>query len=325
MKNKLLILTTLCALLFSCKKSSVNVDSPGPVTDSAAMQSVSFNLSGFSGGTEPLSSTQKTVNAIAVSALKDQVKYLYYFAYAVDVNTAITLKKKIVQKSTDAGFGTIKDVLPSGKYKIYFFGGQAEGDAKLVNKNTGAGPLEPIFYYKDSVIHESFWKKMDLVVNSTKDTSVVLTRAVSKITVKLTDAIPQEAATIKMHITDFPIGYDLDLGNGEPRGRYSDEYYPTKTFTYVLNSGDKGKTNYTISEFVWPFAFADITIDSYNGAGALISSKKLPKNFNDVLINVKRNTNYIFTGKLYQSTNTFTVSADTTWNAPITKPFSVNN
>lgn len=312
-------------MLFSCKKSAnSDIASPTAAIDHSKTQAVSFNLSGFTGGSEPLSSHSRTVNAMGVTALKDQVKYLYYFAYAVDVNTAITLQKKIVQKSTDPGFGTIKDVLPSGKYTIYFFGGQAEGDAKLVNKNTGAGPLEPIFYYKDSTVNESFWKKLDITVNAPKDTSVVLTRAVSKVTVKLTDAIPADAATIKMLITDFPVGFDLNLGNGEPRGRYSDEYYPTKTFTYNLKSTDKGKSNYTFNEFVWPFAFADITIESYNSAGTLIASKKLPKNFNDVLIEVKRNTNYIFTGKLYQNADTFTITADTTWNVPITKPFGIN-
>lgn len=325
MKNKLLVLTALCAVLFSCKKNSTgDIGAPGGGTDSATMQSVSFQLAGFSGSTEPLSATKKTVNALGASALKDEVKYLYYFAYAVDINTAISLTKKIVQKSTDPGFGTIKDVLPSGKYQIYFFGAQTEGDIQLVNKNTGAGSLEPVFYYKDSKIHESYWKKINLVVNATKDTSIVLSRAVSKITVKITDAIPQEAASIKMYLKDFPIGFDVDLGNGEPRGRYSDEYYPTKVYTYLLNNTDKGKTNFTFSELVWPYAFPDITIESYDSSGAVISSKTLPKNLYDTYTSLKRNTNHIYTGNLYHNTNKFTVTADTTWNTPITKPFSLS-
>jgi hypothetical protein len=315
--KKYLILIATAIIFFSCKKENTGT----MVSDSPALSKtlypVAFNFSAFES-----TGTKTATNALSTTALKDQIKYLRYFVFSGSIDPRIELVpvKRKTQKSTDPNFGNITDSLPPGQYSIFFVGAQAPGDVSMERKFTTDSYGHPIFYYNNSSIYDTFNKQVDLVVSAPVNQSVVLTRVTTKITIKFTDIMPANATTVKVSFENFPLGADLLSNSGDPHAHWEiGELYPTKSFSFPVNSSDKGKAGFTLSTLVWPFFYPTINIDCFGLNGELIAHKELSR----VIPELHANTNYIFSGKLFDQNSHFTITINDQWNTPVNVPFSL--
>jgi hypothetical protein len=314
-----LILIAVAVIFFSCKKENAGTIVNDKPAVAKTLYPVGFNFSVFEATGVKISQT--ATNSLSTLALKDQIKYLHYFVYSGSIDPRIELVpvKQKTQKSTDANFGNITDSLPAGQYSIFFVGAQAPGDVSMERKFTTDLYGHPIFYYNNSSIYDTFNKRVDLVISAPVNQPVVLTRVTTKITIKFTDIMPSNAAKIKVSFEDFPLGADLLYNTGDHHAHWElGEVYPTATFSFPVNSSDKGKTGFTLSTLVWPH-YLTINIDCFGLNGELIAHKKLTKIIPDILAN----TNYIFSGKLFDQNSHFSVNINDEWNAPVNIPFSL--
>ena len=315
MKNKVILLMAVCAAVCSCKKESGNYGKINkPAVSPGKLYTVGFNLSQFTSNV-----SKQAVNAVGVTSLRDQIKYLQYFVDtgAFNENNVVKPYKQITQKSTDPNFGMISDKLPAGDYIIYLVGGQAPANVKYERKTAAQLYGDPIFYYNNSSIYDTYFKEIILTVSGAVNQSVILTRAISEIAVKITDPLPQQAATIKLSFVDFPRGFDLHWGIGDPHEHDIIDPYPTAHFSFPVKSIDKGKAGFTVSTPVWPFFYPTISIDCLDVNGKIIGHKEIS------YADIKINTKYTFSGKLFDKNTGFNVDLDTKWDTPINVPFSI--
>ncbi|MFA6087089.1 hypothetical protein [Mucilaginibacter sp.] len=313
MKKYLLLIMTVAIIFFSCKKENADKIVTDNPTLSKTLYPVVFNFS-------VLQTNGVKTNSLSTLALKDQIKYLHYFVFSGPFEPINELKpfKQKTQKSTDQNFGNITDSLPAGQYSIFFVGAQALGNVSMERKIATDLYGVPIFYYNNSSIYDTFNKRLDLIVSAPVNQAVELTRITTKITIKLTDQMPANAATIKVSFEDFPVGADLLLNIGNHRPHSDIDPYPTATFSFPVNDDDKGKTGFTLSTLVWPHFYPTISIDCIGLNGELIAHKELSR----AIPQLNANTNYIFSGKLF-SQSAFSITINDEWNAPVNVPFSL--
>jgi hypothetical protein len=317
--KKYLILMATAIILFSCKKENAGTiaNNNPALSKSETLYPVGFNYSLFE-----VTGIKTVTNSLNTSALKDQIKYLRYFVYSGSTYPRIELVpvKQKTQKSTDPNFGKITDSLPAGEYSIFFVGAQAPGHVITERKYTNDISGHPIFYYNNSSIYDTFNKHVNLVISAPVNRSVVLARVTTNITIKFTDIMPSNATTVKVSFANFPLGADLLKNAGDPHAQWElGELYPTKTFSFPVNSSDKSKTGFTLSTLVWPFFYPTISIDCFGLNGELIAHKELSK----VIPELHANTNYIFSGELFDDKSHFTVTVNDQWNPPVDVPFSL--
>ncbi|MEN0055313.1 MAG: hypothetical protein AAGC65_16680 [Mucilaginibacter sp.] len=320
MKNKITLLTAMVMLLFACKKESgvkTTTDAKTPKKSYA----VGFNVSGF---TE--SSTSLSTNAVATkttAALKDQIKFLYYYIFTQDVNGVYTEVSRRVQKSTDSNFGSIKDTLEAGHYSVYIVGTQAPGHYEFEYKSSALYE-DQIFYYDDKSVYETFYKTMPLDVNGTSTQAVELKRVVSELTVKITDPLPANAKTLRLSFEDYSGGLDLNQGVGEAHPHFQWDPWPTATVSFPIKSTDIGKSGFTVDRYLWQYGYPNVIIDCLDAAGKVIATKSLPKNYINIYVRFLNNTHYTYSGALFNDNVTnFNVTLDDKWNTPVTGTFSL--
>jgi hypothetical protein len=312
--KKYLILIATAIIFFSCKKENAGkIVNDNPAL-SKTLYPVGFNFS-------VLQTNGVKTNSLNTLALKDQIKYLHYFVYSgpTDPRLELVPVKQKTQKSTDQNFGYVTDSLPAGQYSIFLVGAQAPGDVSMERKFTTDLYGHPIFYYNNSSIYDTFNKRLDLVISAPVNQSVELTRVTTQITIKFTDIMPSNADKVKVSFEDFPLGADLLFNAGNNHAHWElGEVYPTATFSFPVNSSDKGKTGFTLSTLVWPH-YLTINIDCFGLNGELIAHKKLTKIFPQI----KANTNYIFSGELFSQQSNFSVTINNEWNTPVNIPFTL--
>lgn len=319
MKNKITLLAAMVMLLFACKKES----GTKPPTNAATPKksyAIGFNVSGFSESSTSL--TTNAVNAKTTAALKDQIKFLYYFIFTRDENGTYTEVSKGVQKAADANFGTIKDTLEAGHYSVYFVGTQAPGHYEF-KFETSAIYADPIFYYDDKSVYETFHNAMQLDVSGTSTQAIVLKRVVAEISVKVTDPLPANAKTLRLSFGDYPQGLDLNMGVGEARPHSQFEFRDTAKVSFPISVANVGKAGFTVDKYVWQSAYFGIVVDCLDASGKVIATKTLPKNLVDIYTQLLNNTHYTYSGVLFGNTNSFSVSLDDKWNTPVNSTFTL--
>jgi hypothetical protein len=322
----------ICIVVSSCKKDSTqNLISPPEV--STKLHEVSFTVPGFESTTQNLSTNSAGVSAL----LKDQIKYLHLVIYKdrgiVEEpqfeqfpQFAAGPVKDIIQKSTDANFGTFKASLSDGQYWFYIVGDQLAGKISEERTNGHGGYWTLPFYHLDNALLTSgiYFGGFDTLIKAPISKAITLKRMVSKLTIRITDAIPANAAKFVLTLTDYPPAFDLYSGNGRFHG--TEDLFDSAVFSYNISSSQIGKSNFEFSTIVLPyqsFYTSEITLDCVDNMGHIINHKVLPSKGGDV-IRIERNTNYIYTGALFTKAAQFTVSLDTKWNAPVNIPFSVS-
>ncbi|NCD72381.1 FimB/Mfa2 family fimbrial subunit [Mucilaginibacter agri] len=301
MKSKLLLLAILATFFVSCQKASIDEGGSTPV---GKLYPVGFNVWEFR---DTASVVTNSVSTKSINALKDQIDYLQYYVFKKETSGNYVLVKQQIQKSTDVNFGTITDSLPANHYYVYFVGCQAPGHMEMKTKATGVAL--PIFYYNDNVIYDTFYAAAEIDLNGTLTKTILLSRVVAKVQVKLDDILPQEATAFRMSFTDYPLGLDMTTGIGELRAQSETALRSTKIFQLLLSSADKVSSGLTYSALVWAYDYPSITIGCINAKSVVLASKVLPKNRFGLYIRLENNMQYNYSGALF-GTQSFGISTN---------------
>ena len=176
----------------------------------------------------------------------------------------------------------------------------------------------PIFD-PDGIIYDTFNKQVNLTITDQVKQSVELTRITALITFKFTDIMPANADRIDVSFENFPPGANLLNNQGRFPAPGEDELYPTQTFSYPVNDTDWGKAGFTLSTYVWPYPFYNISIDCIGRNDELIAHKEVSGIRQEYLANKE----YIFSGKLLDQQANFNVTINDKWNPPVNVPFSL--
>jgi len=332
MRNIYLSCIAICIVVSSCKKDSTQKLISSPEV-STKLHAVSFTVPGFESTTQNLSTNSAGGSAL----LKNQIKYLHLVIYKDRrvvtepefeqyPQFAAGPVKDIIQKSTDANFGTFKESLSEGQYWFFIVGDQLAG--KIFGETTnGHGVYWTLpYYHLDNALLTSgiYFGGFDTLINAPINKAITLKRMISKLTVRITDAIPANAAKFILTLTDYPPAFDLLNGDGRYHG--IDDPFDNAHFSYNISKSQIGKSNFEFSTIVLPYRSyysSEITLNCVDNMGNVINHKVLPSQGDDYVW-IKRNTNYIYTGALFTKAAQFTVTLDSKWNAPVNIPFSVS-
>jgi hypothetical protein len=328
MKSIYLSCITICIVVSSCKKDSTQkLNSPEMNT---ILHEVSFTVPGFESTTQGL-----TTNSVRESALlKDQLKYLHFVIYedykgeppVLEENPEFTRNpvRDIIQKSTDANFGTFKDSLTDGHYWFFIVGDQLVGkiNGEVTWLRGGAHYTHPSYHLDNALLTSGiYFAGFDTTISAPISKAITLKRMVSKITIRITDTIAANAAKFILTINNYPPAFDLLLGMGTSSGNQDPWGWPLISYSYDINS-QIGKSKFEFSTIVFPhynYYGSMITLDCVDKVGKVINHKIMP----DQEIS-ERNTNYIFSGAFFTQAAQFAITVDKKWNAPVNIPFSVS-
>lgn len=294
----LFILVTIMITQASCSKKGDVIEN----NKNEKLYDVKLSVSTFSteivGMNSSASSSARSNTSVAADAIGEQISVLEYLIY----NSGGVLVKNTVQEKTLSTFGSISEQLPAGDYKVYIFGSTEQFSVLNKESNTTAF-VSPSIYN----IGDWFMKSVDLKVSDkTQAQSIVLERAVGKIEVNITDAIPVNTA--KITISSITASW-INLNNSlQPATEM-------KTIETNVAASDIGKTNFVVGKYVVPenggSIVSDISIRAYNASGALIADKIVKD------VKVEKNKKTIMTGKLFTAPaiNTgFSVRVNADWN-----------
>jgi len=294
MKALVLFSSIACLFLFSCKKDHQNN------TTKPKMYQVSYSVTSFSQDIGPIiNATGQKNNSLAVNAsLKDSVDRLYFALY----NTSNNKSDFITQNSSDPNFGTFRDSVPAGAYIVSFIGVKGPTDYGYLNptpRNPSDATWSPLtfsFYPPEEI----FMKTFALNVSAPTSTQhVVLDRIVGLLQINITDALPYNAASVKVVIP-------TETGGGV-----------FSTYQKTITAADRATTPYQLSFFNLrsgaPFT---LTLNFYDAQNVLVLTKNIPN------VTCKPNTKTILTGKIAPVTNSqFQITLSSDWGSPISKPF----
>ncbi|NCD72256.1 hypothetical protein [Mucilaginibacter agri] len=319
MKANFTLLMIFVLALASCKKDNTMVvkNQPDP-TVAVTKYPVSFSASAFSSQTSAFGT--KAVTAVKqTQALKDVIKVLSYYVTSVDSPGIII--KKVVQKSTDANFGTIRDTLPNGNYRVVFLGstgsrikvGAMSFDYEVPVSQWDLYASDDGSFFRSDSIGDNFAKVLNLTVNARTNYDVVMERIVGKAKVVIQDAIPTNVARIDCLWQSLPGAYDLFTGTpnyGNGGG------LPILTFHHQVTPAEIGKKGFTFG--VTTFATSiSIQLFAYDAAGNQLYTRYVSDN-----TQIDANTMVTFTGTLFDNSQSANVSANPVWGGSTTLPFT---
>ena len=209
-----------------------------------------------------------------------------------------TLVQTLHQVSTDADFGTPSPTLAYGEHRIYF----------VVSR--GASPVINGTVISWGSIRDTFWKSMAVSVGgaSASAYSVALDRVVTKLKITATDAVPDGTATVVVLPGKWYAG--LDYLTGQPADmRDSEEMSVAVPDSYV------GTTGLAVSFFGFSTAAewnTPLTVSARDADNDIIG-----------LVNVAAapfmaNRATEFSGALFSTSGTFTITLNDEWDAPWT-------
>ena len=209
-----------------------------------------------------------------------------------------TLVQTLHQVSTDADFGTPAPTLAYGEHRIYF----------VVSR--GASPVINGTVISWGSVRDTFWKSMAVSVGgaSASAYSVALDRVVTKLKITATDAVPDGTATVVVLPERWY--YGLDYLTGEPADLHdSEEMSASVPESYV------GTTGLAVSFFgfssatEWTTPLTVSARDEDNDIIGLVNVAAAP---------FMANRATEFSGSLFSTSGTFTITLNDEWDAPWT-------
>lgn len=211
-----------------------------------------------------------------------------------------TLIQQLHQTADDADFGTPTLNLSIGDHHIYFVASRGQSPTLSTEDHT-------ITFSK---ILDTFYKDYSLSVTATSsgNRAVTLDRAVTKLKVTMTDAIPADAATF--NLTPHVWYYGINYFSGEPCAAQTDQ-------TVILNvpAASIGKTGEYLNLFGFSSATewtTDVNLTCETSAGAVLGSAAL------VSVPLKRNRITSYSGPLFSAAGLTSVSLSTDWETEYT-------
>ena len=209
-----------------------------------------------------------------------------------------TLVQTLHQVSTDADFGTPAPTLSYGEHRIYF----------VVSR--GASPVINGTVISWGSIRDTFWKAMSVTVGgaSASSYSVALDRVVTKLKITATDVVPDGTATVVVLPGKWYAG--LDYLTGQPADmRDSEEMSVAVPDSYV------GTTGMAVSFFGFSSAtewITPLTVSARDADNDIIGM------VNVTAAPFMANRATEFSGALFSTSGTFTITLNDEWDAPWT-------
>lgn len=303
--KKLLYLAAVCAALMSCKtvykdephdnpgrNDSAYVDENGAIAG-APVKHFTFTMKGqFS----------QEYKALAPSRAASQ-EYL-------SANTALTdlfvidytngaVAQTLHQTSTDADWGTPALDLTYGTHHIYFVA--TKGTAPTLSGTTLTFTKTHDTYYCDY--------EVTVVKTSNGNRAVTLNRAVSKLSVHITDKVPAGAAKLRISLSQGADALSVLTGYGTPTTISREWNCSTDAGTVVPSWAV-----YTLcpSDEEWT---ATVTMQYLASDGSVLYTRTAE----DVSLMLNRET--ILTGTMVEASNGFTLALNTDWQTPVEVEF----
>ena len=198
------------------------------------------------------------------------------------------------QSKNDIDFGSPKFKLRIGEKTLYVIA--SRGDRPTVDMDEMT-----ISWIKPK---DTFWAAKEIeVTNNTSHLSVTLERVVAKMEVTLSDLIPDNLASVKVHADEWRHG--LFIMTGEPTGISEDDFDFSVPDAYAGTEGALTIFLYTFAgETAWSssFAFTGIADD-----GSTSNTRELPS------VRFRRNMITAVRGYLLSGDMSSEISVDDTW------------
>ena len=229
----------------------------------------------------------------SLSADGKEMTDLWLFDYVDGV-----LVQTLHQVSTDADFGTPAPTLAYGEHRIYF----------VVSR--GASPVINGTVISWGSVRDTFWKSMAVSVGgaSASAYSVALDRVVTKLKITATDAVPDGTATVVVLPGKWYAG--LDYLTGQPADmRDSEEMSVAVPDSYVGTTGMAVSFFGFSSATEWTTPLTVSARDEDNDIIGLVNVAAAP---------FMANRATEFSGALFSTSGTFTITLNDEWDAPWT-------
>ena len=229
----------------------------------------------------------------SLSADGKEMTDLWLFDYVDGV-----LVQTLHQVSTDADFGTPAPTLAYGEHRIYFV--VSRGGSPVINGTVISW----------GSIRDTFWKAMSVTVGgaSASAYSVALDRVVTKLKITATDAVPDGTATVVVLPERWY--YGLDYLTGEPADMHdSEEMSVAVPDSYVGTTGMAVSFFGFSSATEWTTPLTVSARDEDNDIIGLVNVAAAP---------FMANRATEFSGSLFSTSGTFTITLNDEWDAPWT-------
>jgi len=296
MKTKLYIFA-MCiaalAFLTACNNSGVN--SPDDPKQEIKTKKFTFTLKGdFSSEWKPVTKKAPAANEY-LSADGKEMTDVWVFDYMGG-----ELKQQVYQTSEDEDFGVPQMDLQYGSHHVYFVVSRGQNPTVDTDSKT-------IVWTKPL---DTFWCDYlcDVVATSNGNRAVTLDRAVTKLKLTFTDAIPTGAASI--NITPHTWHYGINYQTGAPVDTKTDQ-----VVTISIPSSEIGKTGVFANLFGFSAVdewTTDIVANSKNGSNQVLGSCTIED------APFKRNRITEYSGPLFNAGGVITLSLNTDWDDPVT-------
>ena len=229
----------------------------------------------------------------SLSADGKEMTDLWLFDYVDGV-----LVQTVHQVSTDADFGTPAPTLSYGEHRIYF----------VVSR--GASPVINGTVISWGSVRDTFWKAMSVTVGgaSASAYSVALDRVVTKLRITANDAVPDGTATVVVLPGKWYAG--LDYLTGEPADmRDNEEMSVAVPDSYIGNTGLAVSFFGFSSAAEWTTPMTVSARDADNDIIGMVNVAAAP---------FMANRATEFSGSLFSTSGTFTITLNDEWDTPWT-------
>ena len=209
-----------------------------------------------------------------------------------------TLVQTLHQSSADADFGTPSPTLSYGDHRIYF----------VVSR--GASPVINGTVISWGSVRDTFWKAMSVTVGgaSASAYSVALDRVVTKLRITATDAVPDGTATVVVLPGKWYAG--LDYLTGQPADmRDNEEMSVAVPDSYIGNTGLAVSFFGFSTSAEWTTPLTVSARDEDNDIIGMVNVAAAP---------FMANRATEFSGSLFSTSGTFTITLNDEWDAPWT-------
>jgi hypothetical protein len=312
--KKALLYALLAVLCFSsCKKDKK--PTPTPPTDTKTY-SVKFRISDLNGQKISSSGATKVNDVVTIPSSVTRI------IYSAINTTTLKVVSLITQDRGAANFGSIEDNLPPGTYTINI---SAASKVPIFNVSSMYLKKEINSGLSTNINNDAYWDdafatSFQITVSSQPiDQSVSLHRIVGQVTVKLLDALPANAYSLKVDVSNEYDFYNFSTDNAIPQPSPSNNYpNHTHSKTVLIPAAAIGTTNYMQSYLILNTGSGinhAVDITCYDSAGKIIAQSSLAN------VIIQRNTNTILSGKIFGEDSEFTISLDQNWGTPINVGF----
>lgn len=274
--KKVLIIAALAMVFAGCSKD-VSVEENGA-------KKVSFDVQG--------NWNSPVFTRGSLSADGKEMTDLWLFDYVDGV-----LVQSLHQVSTDADFGTPAPTLSYGEHRIYFVVSRGESpsiDGAVISWDT---------------VRDTFWKSMSVNISggSASSYSVTCDRVVTKLKISVGDEVPD--GTDAIVIMPEKWYYGLNYLTGEPTAmRENEERSISVPTSYIGTTGQLAVSTFGFSSATeWTTPLTVSARDNDNDIIGMVTIASAPFMAN-------RATEY--SGSLFTSGSTFTITLNDEWNAP---------